>query len=159
MKSASIQEIKATLKTRSQSELLELCLRLARFKKENKELLTFLLFEADDLQAYLDAVKKELDDELAAINTGSLHWVKKSMRRLLRMLNKHIRYTGSKTAEAELRIYFCSRLKQLPVSIFKSTALTNLYYSQLKKAEAALKGMHEDLQRDYQVQLDALKQR
>lgn len=158
MKSASIQELKTTLKAMPQPQIAELCLRLARFKKENKELLTYLLYEADDLQAYLDAVKKELDDELTTINTGNLHWVKKSLRKLLRMVNKHIRYTGSKTAEAELRIYFCTQLKNFPASIFKSTALSNLYYSQIKKSEAALNGMHEDLQRDYQVQLDALKQ-
>lgn len=158
MKSASIQELKATLKTMPQAQVVELCLRLARFKKDNKELLTFLLFEADDLPAYITAVKKDVDSELAGINTASAYWAKKSLRKVLRLLNKHIRYTGSKTAEAELRMHFCEGLKRLPGALFRSPAVSNLYYGQLKKAEAALKGMHEDLQRDYRLQLEGLRQ-
>ncbi len=64
MKSAGISELKATLKTKPQAQLMELCLRLARFKKENKELLTFLLYEADDLSAYINTIKKELETEI-----------------------------------------------------------------------------------------------
>lgn len=156
MKSASISELKATLKPMSQAQLAELCLRLARFKKDNKELLTYLLYEADDLSAYLAALKKDLDDEFAAINTGNLHWVKKSLRKILRYLNKHVRYTGSKMADAELRLYFCALLKHSRIPYTKSTVLTNLYNSQVKKIELAIATMHEDLQRDYLLQLDDL---
>jgi hypothetical protein len=49
MKSATSAEIKSELKKSSPTRLVELCLRLARYKKENKEMLTFLLIEADDL--------------------------------------------------------------------------------------------------------------
>lgn len=37
MKAASLKEIKTELDQRSTQELLELCLRLSKFKKENKE--------------------------------------------------------------------------------------------------------------------------
>jgi hypothetical protein len=156
MKSAGIPELKATLKTASHAQLLELCLRLARAKKENKELLTYLLYEADDLPAYIMAVKGELTEQFESINTGNLHWVKKSLRKLLRLLNKHVRYTGSKVAEAELRLYFCSLLHNAHLPMKKSAALSNLYKSQVAKIETAIKTMHEDLQRDYLVQLEAL---
>ena len=53
MKAASAQDIKAALKESDQKQLVELCLRLTRYKKENKELLSFLLFEADDLSNYI----------------------------------------------------------------------------------------------------------
>jgi hypothetical protein len=43
MKAASILELKQELQHTSSKEIVELCLRLARFKKENKELLTFFL--------------------------------------------------------------------------------------------------------------------
>lgn len=56
MKAASAQEIKAALKQLEAKELLDICLRLSRYKKENKELLTFLLFEADNLPAYIKSV-------------------------------------------------------------------------------------------------------
>ena len=38
MKTASVKEIRTELKQRSNDELLELCLQLSKFKKENKEL-------------------------------------------------------------------------------------------------------------------------
>ena len=50
MRSASVHEIKQELLTLKPAELVELCLRLAKFKKENKELLNYLLFEAQDEQ-------------------------------------------------------------------------------------------------------------
>lgn len=76
---------------------------------------------------------------------------------MLRLLNKHVRYTGSKMAEAELRLHFCALFKQYKIPFLKSTALANLYNSQLKKIDLAVKTMHEDLQRDYFIQLDRLK--
>jgi len=157
MKSASVSELKSTLKGMSQAQLIELCLRLARFKKENKELLTYLLYEADDLHAYLDTVKKETAEEMAAVNTNNWYWTKKGLRKILRLLNKHVRYTGSKMAEVELRLYFCTLMKGIRRPLFKGAAFDNLYNGQLKKAEAALKGLHEDLQRDYQVQVDEFR--
>ena len=57
MKAASIREIKQVLENSTKTELSEVCLRLAKYKKENKELLTYLLFEADDEQNYLQNVK------------------------------------------------------------------------------------------------------
>ena len=58
MKSASVRELKLELQDRSPKEVMELCLRLSRFKKENKELLTYLLFETSDEQMYIESVKE-----------------------------------------------------------------------------------------------------
>ena len=60
MKAASVSEIKAALKESSPAEVTELCLRLVRYKKENKELLSFLLFEAGDIEQYINNVKEEI---------------------------------------------------------------------------------------------------
>ncbi len=78
MKSATVSEIKKELKTRSQTELVELCLHLSKFKKENKELLTYLLYEADDEAAYIENIKIEIDEQFEAINTSSFYFVKKA---------------------------------------------------------------------------------
>jgi hypothetical protein len=156
MKTASVNEIKTALKAATPAQVLELCLRLARFKKENKELLTYLLFEADDEQAYIDNVKKEIEETLLQVNTRNLYLAKKSVRKILRSTNKYIKYTGSKQVEAELLLYFCIQLKA-KIPIQKSAALSNLYYGQSKKARSAIEGLHEDLQYDYQQQLDQLK--
>jgi hypothetical protein len=54
MKTPSAQEIKSAIKELSTAESLELILRLARFKKENKELLTYLLFNASDESGFIE---------------------------------------------------------------------------------------------------------
>jgi hypothetical protein len=149
MKAASVNEIKQQLKATSPAQLTELCLRLARFKKENKELLTFLLFEADDLPAYINNVKQQIDEEFSQINTSNIYFAKKTLRKILRIANKHIRYTGSKEAETEILIHYLTNFKGLKISWKKSTALVNLYNAQIKKIKAAIATMHEDLQYDY----------
>lgn len=156
MKAASISEIKAALKERSPVETTDLLLRLARYKKENKELLTYLLFDADDLTNYLQQVKEEMDTSFAEMNKANLHWAKKSIRKILRFANKHIRYTGSTEAEIELLLHFCISLKGSKIPINKSAALMNLYESQIKKINAAIDTLHEDLQHDYRREVERL---
>ncbi len=157
MKAATVNELKDELKHLPPAKLLELCTRLARFKKENKELLTYLLFEAHDEQGYIKSVQNDIDinfDELAKGN--NLYLLKKSIRKILRSTNKYIRYTGSKTAEIQLLLYFCTKLKQSGIPITKSTALTKLYQQQLKKINTVLPVLHEDLQHDYLRELEEL---
>ena len=43
MKAASLRDIKSELQFKSKDELMELCLLMTKFKKDNKELLTYLL--------------------------------------------------------------------------------------------------------------------
>ena len=157
MKAASSNEIKQELKELSQTKLVDLCLRLARFKKENKELLTYLLFEADDIETYIQNVKQEMEEGFAEINTSSIYYAKKSLRKILRISNKYIRYTGDKQAEVELLLHYCYLLKSSGIPFQKSTALSKLYESQLKKAKAAVGTLHEDLQYDYLSQLEELE--
>jgi hypothetical protein len=157
MKAASIAELKTELKRVPQAEQIEIILRLARYKKENKELLTYLLFEADDLPAYIQSAQQEIENGFKEINTSHMHYAKKSVRKVLRITNKHIRYTGSKIAEAELLLHFCKTLKESDIPLHKSTQLTKLYTAQLKKIRAAIVTMHEDLQYDYLSQLEDLE--
>ena len=157
MKAASASEIKQELKNRDKGELVELCLRLSRYKKENKELLTYLLFEADDLPLYIRHVNEEIDEGFSSINTTNVYFAKKTIRKVLRIANKHIRYTGSKTAEAEILMHYLTGFKGLKLHWQKSTALVNLYQAQLKKIRAAIATMHEDLQHDYLRQLEGVE--
>ena len=157
MKAATSNEIKQELKGLTSAKLVELCLRLARFKKENKELLTFLLFEADDLESYLKNVREEVDEMFREVNTTSMYFAKKTIRKILRTVNKHIRYTGSKQAEAELLIYFCKKLKELKIFFRKSNVIDKLSDAQVKKIKAAIDSMHEDLQFEYVRALEDLQ--
>jgi hypothetical protein len=157
MKASTVHEIKTELSHLKADDLIELVLRLSKFKKENKELLTYLLFEAHDEQAFIKSVEGEIAEQFKEIPKGnSLYLVKKSVRKILRRTNKHIQYTGSKTAEVRLLIYFCSRLKESGIPIEQSTALTNLFEGQLKKIKKVLGTLHEDLQYDYLKQLEEI---
>lgn len=158
MKAASVQEIKQELKEISQAKVIEICLRLARFKKENKELLTYLLFEADDIHIYIHNVKNEIDEGFDNITANALYLIKKSLRKILRIANKHIRFTGEKTAEVEILLHFCERMKSSGIQFKRNTVLLNLYNSQIKKIGAAISSLHEDLQYDYLRQLNRLKE-
>jgi hypothetical protein len=156
MKAATVNEIKQELLTTKPAELVELCLRLARFKKENKELLTYLLFEAHDEESYVNGIKKEIDEQVAEINQSQLYFAKKSLRRIVRLINKYCRYSGVKETELALRIHFCSVLKRSGIPITQNAVINNLYLSQIKKINTALATLHEDLQYDYRKEADLL---
>ena len=157
MKAASISELKSELINTPVAELVELCLRLAKFKKENKELLTYLLFEAFDEQAYLEQIKTEMLLQFDEINTSSLYFVKKSLRKILRLLGKYIRYTGSVETEVVLLLFFCSTLKNSGIPFEKNLVIKNMYLNQIKKITKSLGAMHEDLQYEYKKELQALQ--
>jgi len=156
MKASALSEIKTELKILSAPQLTELCLRLARFKKENKELLAYLLFEADNTEQYVNRVKEEMDESLAAVNTGNAYFAKKSLRKILRVVNKHVKYIANKEAEVSLLLHFCAGISGLKLYPHKNTALSNVYKSQVKKIEAAIGDLHEDLQHDFLAQLERL---
>lgn len=157
MKAATVSEIKNELKDLSPPQLIEFCLRLARFKKENKELLTYLLFEASDLNAYITGIKEEIDTEFAQLNISNLYYAKKGLRRILRTINKYIRYTGDKTAEVEILLHYSTNFRGLKIGWEKSTQMSKLFASLHKKIEIAIDGLHEDLQYEYRRELDRMK--
>ncbi|MCD4737560.1 MAG: hypothetical protein K8R53_16080 [Bacteroidales bacterium] len=144
------------MKNRSSSELLEICLRLVRFKKENKELLTYLLFEKEDEQAYIESVKNEIDRQFQEINKSNIYYAKKSIRKIVRTTNKFIRYSGLKQTEVELLMHFCKRLKDFGIPMSKSIALSNIYIRQIQKIKKSIGSLHEDLQYDYGEELKPL---
>ncbi len=158
MKAATIAQLKKELQFKSQDDIVQLCLRLARFKKENKELLTYLLFESDSEAGYIETVKQEVDEMFADINVNSYFYIKKSVRKILRTIKKYIRYSGNKETEVELLLYFCEKLKNLKPSIHRNTTLLNLYTRQLDYIAKKLPLLHEDLQYDFSVALEKLRE-
>jgi hypothetical protein len=154
MKPATIPHIKKELQHRSTDELLNLCLRLSRFKKENKELLTYLLFESHDESGYIESVKREMDEQLQAINTQNYYWIRKSIRKILRTVKKYIRYSLKKETEVELLLYFCIQLKNMKPPIKKDKTLQNIMERQVVLIKKNIKTLHEDLQYDFNLQLE-----
>lgn len=157
MKAATVTQLKKELSYRSPQELLEICLRLSKFKKENKELLTYLLFESIDEAEYIQNIKDEIDLDFRNINTKNYFYIKKSVRKILRTIKKYSRYSQKKETEVELLIYFCSKLKAFKPSISRNITLQNLYDRQLLAVKKLISTLHEDLQYDYQLELEEIE--
>ena len=131
-------------------------MRLAKYKKDNKELLTYLLFEATDEQGYIEGVKSEIDQQLEEMNKSNVYLAKKSLRKTLRITNKYIKYSGSKQTEVELLIYFCKKMKITKLPISTNSVLNNLYQRQIQRIKKSLSTLHEDLQYDYKEDIESL---
>jgi len=157
MKTATIAELKSELNNIPATQLAELCVRLAKFKKENKELLTYLLFEAFDEDAYIESAKQEITRQFEEMNTSNLYFVKKSLRKTLRYTGKICRFSGLAETEVRLLLFFCVTLKASGIPFETNLVINNIYLNQLKKISKTIAGMHEDLQYDYVRELDKLK--
>lgn len=158
MEIASIKELRKSLSEKTPKELLELCLQMAKYKKENKEYLTYLIYEAPNEAAYVEGVKRLLASEFEDLDRSSFYRLKKGVRKALRLCIKYIRYSKNKATEAELRLTFCKELVQMRPSIKRSTILKNIYYQQRKMTLKAVDKLHEDLQFDYEEELRELEE-
>ena len=156
MKAVTVKQIKDELHHRSHRELMDLCLRLSRFKKENKELITYLLFESQNEELFIQRVKEYIDESFDQINTKSYYYIRKSIRKILTQIKRYIRYSKKKETEVELLMHFCWRLGSHAPPISKSIRLVNIYNRQLTLIEKAMSSLHEDLQYDYRLELENL---
>ena len=156
MQTATIHDLKKELGRKEPSQVMEICLQLAKFKKENKELLTYLLFEAQNEEAFIQSIQYELDEQMPAVNSHSIYFTKKMLRKVLRQLDKYIRFSGNKKTEAELRLYFLRKMKEEELPVSRYQVLTNLWNGQVKKVKSAISKLHEDLQHDFGMELGEL---
>ena len=157
MKAVTISVIKKELQDYTQDELIQVCLKLAKFKTENKELLTYLLFESHNEDEYIETIKAFIEDAFEDLNQESLYYFKKGVRKILRLLKKYIRYSKKKETEAELLIYFCAQLKEYGTLYKGSTQMQNLYDKQLEMANKAINRLNEDLQFAFYREIEDLE--
>lgn len=156
MKTASVRELKSELSNCSQEELINIVLKLSKHKKENKELLTYLIYDSSDEEQYIQDVCEEVTTLFQTINTSSYYLMKKSVRKVLRFCKKQIRFSKIKTTEIEVLLHFCYELRQLKPSYRNNVVLVNLHNKQVELIEKAIGSLHEDLQYDYRLELEQL---
>lgn len=157
MKSGSLSDIKKELQELEPARLAELCIALAKYKKDNKEYLDYLLFEAHDKEGFVQRVKDLIDENFAELKPDTnLYYAKKSLRKILRIITKYVKYIGDKATGAELHIYFLKKLKASGIPVQKSARLINLEASVIKKTRALIATLHEDLQYDHLKELEEL---
>lgn len=153
MQPASIETIKAELKQLPPKQVFDLLLRLARFKKENKELLTYILFESSDEPGYLQQVKAEITDELVTIDGLPAYQYKKQFRKIQRKLNKPLKYMGSKAAAVELYMHMVHMIAAKKKTIFIRAFLDKMLQQYVTKIERLLPALDPDISSDIKREL------
>ncbi len=156
MKAVALSELKKELKQLNENELLELCIQLAKYKKENKELLTYLVFNSSNEQQFIIDCKFEASELFKEVNYSNSFFAKKTIRKILRLIKKNAKFSGIKETEIELLIYFCNTLKAGPARITSQPVLQNIYLNQVKRIHKLMEGLHEDIQFDFQEAVDKL---
>ena len=157
MKAATVKAIKEELNMRSREELVELCLSLSKFKKENKELLTYLLYEVNDELSFINSIKEEIDLAFKEVNRTSYYYLKKSIRKILRNTKKNIRYSKKKQTEVELILFYCNKLKNFTPPISKSVPLTRIFEREIQRIEKIVAKLDADLQYDYGNEIEIIR--
>lgn len=155
MKPEKLSDIKKELTGRTVQELTEICLRMAKYKKENKELLNFLLFDSDDPLLFAEKVKTLLDEDFKTMQKHYYHSTK-SLRKILRTMNRYAKYTGSKQVEIEFSLWFCNNFLIYADLGTSHKPLQGMFIRQLEKISKLLPKLHEDLQFDYQGEFEDL---
>jgi len=153
MEAASVAQLKKALVKLDRDELLNACLRLVRFKKDNKELLTYLLFLSDNEEAFARYLCDEIDEQFLC--TPNAH--KKTLRKIIRWMDKCLRFSGIKETEVEVRLHFCQALKASKTPYRRTKVTMNMFTGQLKKIAKASEKFHEDLKLEIQQQIEALE--
>ena len=143
-----LQDIKKELQHLPTEQIAELCLRLARHKKENKELLAYLLFEAYDESAFIEKVKAEAGFMFSQLPVQSYN-AAKSLRKILRLLSKYSKFAATKGTEITLLINFCNNYLQYADRKSSYKPLRLILVRQLEKIRGLIGKLHEDLQFDY----------
>lgn len=155
MKPEKLSDLKKELAGLSVHELTDICLRLAKYKKENKELLTYLLFDSQDPKQYAEQVKLFLLEDFKSMQKH-YYYSTKSMRKILRLINRYAKYTGSKEVETELALWFCSNFLKFADLKSSHKPLQGLLTRQFDKIIKLIPKLHEDLQFDYQKEFEII---
>jgi hypothetical protein len=157
MKSASLHELKKELSLLPAKDLVDICVSLAKYKKDNKDFLNYLLFESYDNSGFVNEIKKEIDEHFVELKAqNNLYYAKKGLRKLLRIITRYCKYLNNKAIAADLHIYFCTQLRASGIPIRKSQLLINLYEQQLKKINVLAASLHEDLRNDYLKEIEKI---
>lgn len=153
---ASVKVIKEELTTLTNKELVAVIGSLIKFKKENKELITYLLFDSKDEIGFINGVKKEVEAELEIVNRFNARNFIKHIRKVLRNLKKAIRFSGKAETEVQLLLHFLNVLQEKNLPFYRFKALTTIWDRTVYTIDKSIMLLHEDLRHDYGEELKTL---
>jgi hypothetical protein len=155
MKPEKLSDIKKELLAQDVKRLSEICLRIAKYKKENKELLDYLLFRSGDPMDYAESIKSSLEGEFKTLRTH-YYYSLKTLRKILRLMNRYVKYTASKQVEIEMLLWYCRNFLMYADIRSSHKPLRALFMRQMEKINKLFPKLHEDLQFDYRAEFEAL---
>jgi hypothetical protein len=149
MRQYSINDIKQELSYKSSKELMSLVLKLAKYKKENKELAAYLLFQSDDVDHYIEQVKLYIKGEFDELLFDNNYKATKQVRKIIRIANKYIKYSGSDKVQVEVLLLVHDLIQPIAKKKQSYTPYTTILENQKNKIVKSISKLHEDLQHDY----------
>lgn len=156
---APLSEIKKELLHLPTADLIQIILRCAKYKKEVKELIHFELYYAQQPQGFLNTIFASLDQEFVNIATQkNIYFLKKSLRKILRIVNRYAKFLPTSENQILLYCYFCQKVFDLKLNLQQSTALYNMVSSQLEKVQKLISKLHPDYWKDYTDTITKLQQ-
>lgn len=155
MKPEKLTELKKELLGLPVHEVTDICLRLAKYKKENKELLSYLLFDAQDPMHYGEQIKLLLMEDFKNL-PKHYYYSTKSMRKIIRLINRYAKYTRSKVVETELSFWFCTNFLKYADLNTSHKPMQGLLTRQLEKIIKLIPKLQEDLRFDYNLEFENL---
>ena len=153
-----LSDLKKELLELNKLELIQLCLRVAKLKRENKELLAYLIFDADDPLFYAQKLKPEIK-EVFEQPFQHAYYLTKSIRKVMRLITKYYRFTSNKQGETDLLIYLVEEFHQSWRYEYRYQALGKVIFRCLEKAQTNLKKIDEDFRADFEQPLAELLQK
>lgn len=156
IKPASLKTIKQELSLLPNQEVIQILLKLVRHRKENKELVSFILFDSKDEASYIRQMKLDMDESMKPVTLSNYATSLKYIRRVLRNTKKIARYSTHNEMEVELLMHFCSILKSKNLPVKEVKGLSKMWDRCIQCILKAISTLHEDLKYDYQTELDTL---
>lgn len=157
MKAKSLKELREELVHAEKQDLVDFCLQLARFKAENKELLTYELFYKHNKDLYLSEIEAHVNKEFDGLNDASYFYLKKGVQKINRHIKKYIRIAKDPEIEVHLLLYFLKQFKAYKPDLLKQKILNNMYHREYKLVVKRIEKLHPDLQYDYEKALEEVK--
>ena len=153
---ASIPEIRKELKYLSKDELESLCLKLAKYKVVNKELMAYQLFESSDEDSFIETIKEDISAQFKEINRNHYYYIKKSVRKILRYTKKYIQFSKQKETEIALLMHFLNCMNHMSPCYTRNSVLSGIYDRERLNLKKCISSVHEDLQLDFRNDFERL---
>lgn len=154
----SLKTIRDELSLLTNKELISIVSALIKFRKDNKELVTYMLFDSKDETVYVKTVIEETNTAMESVNRFNAKQQIKHIRKVLRNVKKAIKISGNHETAITLLLHFCSIMKEKNLPIYRFKGINLIWERCISQIETEMLKIHEDLRYDYGEELKRLKE-